>query len=212
MGPQTGPAIRAESRNRSPQISLPDTGRLVVITGPSGVGKSTIVRRAVERTGAAFSVSATTRPPRPGEADGREYRFVDRATFDAMVADGELLEWAEVFGECYGTPADAAREALTEGRTVILEIDVQGGLQVHERAPGATFVLILPPNDEELRRRLTGRGTEPPEALERRVSKAKDEIAAALESGVYTNTVTNDDLEAAVARVVEILQAESTRE
>jgi len=185
------------------------SGRLVVISGPSGVGKSSIVRQARARMGAAFSVSVTTRPRRPGEADGRDYRFVDRDAFDAMVAGGELLEWAEVFGDRYGTPAAPVREALAAGKTVLLEIDVQGGLQVHAKMPGATFVLIVAPSDAELRRRLAGRGTEPADVVDRRLAKAREEIRAAEASGVYTHKVINDDLDRATDRVVAILAQES---
>lgn len=194
------------------QEPLPRTGRLVVITGPSGVGKSTIVRRVLERTDVVFSVSETTRPPRPGEQDGREYSFVDRGTFEQMIARGEMLEWADVFGNYYGTPADAVRRALAEGRTVILEIDIQGGLQVRRRAPDATFILILPPGDDELRRRLAQRGTETAQAVRRRFNKAKDEIRTAQASGAYTNTVVNDNLDAAVEQVVRILEMERPKE
>ncbi len=194
------------------QEPLPRTGRLVVITGPSGVGKSTIVRRVLERTDVVFSVSETTRPPRPGEQDGREYSFVDRGTFEQMIARGEMLEWADVFGDYYGTPADAVRRALAEGRTVILEIDIQGGLQVRRRAPDATFILILPPGDDELRRRLAQRGTETAQAVRRRFNKAKDEIRTAQASGAYTNTVVNDNLDAAVEQVVRILEMERPKE
>ncbi len=181
-------------------------GKLVVITGPSGVGKGTICEAVVRRTGAAYSVSATTRPPRPGEVDGRHYRFVDRETFERMIADDKLLEWAEVFGELYGTPEAPVEEAIAAGRTVILEIDVQGGLQVHRKRPGATFVLILPPDEAELSRRLRGRGSEAPAAAERRLAKAKEEIALAQDSGAYNHVVVNDDLEAAIGRLVEIVR------
>jgi len=185
------------------------SGRLVVISGPSGAGKSSIVCRVRQRTGAVFSVSATTRRPRAGEADGRDYRFVDRDAFEKMVAAGQLLEWAEVFGYRYGTPAKPVREALAAGKTVLLEIDVQGGLQVHAKMPGATFVLIVAPSDAELRRRLAGRGTEPPDVVDRRLAKAREEIRAAEASGVYTHTVVNDDLDRAADRVVAILAQEN---
>jgi len=184
-------------------------GKLVVITGPSGVGKSTIVREAIRRTGAEYSVSATTRRPRQGEVDGRHYRFVDRAAFERMIDRGELLEWAEVFGELYGTPAGPVRQAVEAGKTVILEIDVQGGLQVRRAAPDATGVLILPPDEEELARRLAGRGSESEEALARRLAKSKEEIRAAEASGAYNHRVVNDDLDAAIDRVVRIVTQES---
>jgi guanylate kinase len=186
-------------------------GKLVVVTGPSGVGKSTIVRELVRRTGASFSVSATTRRPRDGEVDGRQYRFVDRPTFEGMVERGELLEWAEVFGELYGTPSAPVRRAVEAGRTVVLEIDVQGGIQVHREMPDATFVLIEPPSDEELARRLAGRGSEDPRALARRLAKSNEEIRAARESGAYNHCVVNDDLDAAIEKVVRIVVEESAK-
>jgi len=184
------------------------TGKLVVISGPSGVGKGTIARRVMAQTGAAFSVSATTRAPRPGEIDGRDYRFVDRGTFEKLVADGQMLEWAEVFGQLYGTPREPVRQTVQAGGTILLDIDVQGGLQVHDAMPDATFVLIVPPSDEELARRLHGRGSEDAAAAGRRLEKAKKEIAAATRSGVYNHTVINDDLETAVSEVIRIVQQE----
>jgi len=184
-------------------------GKVVVITGPSGVGKSTIVREVLARTGAGYSVSATTRRPRPGEVDGRDYRFLDRATFDRMAAEGQMLEWAEVFGDRYGTPADFVRQCRDAGRTVILEIDVQGGIQVHRKMPEAVFVLILPPDEQTLRRRLSRRGTEDLQTVRRRLDKAAEEIRTALDSGVYTHKVTNDDLEQAVEQVVGIVRQET---
>jgi len=188
---------------------LSGKGKLIVISGPSGVGKSSIVREVLARTGAVFGVSATTRRPRPGEVDGREYHFVDRQTFEQMIARGELLEWAEVFGDYYGTPAKQVREAIDAGKTVILEIDIQGGLQVHEKYPDATFVLILPPSEAELSRRLASRGTEATRALQQRLAKAAEEIRTARDSGVYTHLVVNDDLERAIQEVVEIVTQES---
>ena len=183
-------------------------GRLVVVSGPSGVGKSTIVREVLARTGAVFSVSATTRAPRPGETDGRDYHFVDRAAFEDLIARGEMLEWAEVFGQYYGTPAERVRQGLAAGDTVVLDIDVQGGLQVARKMPEATFVLILPPGEAELKRRLAGRGTEDPQAAERRFAQARQEIRAATDSGVYTHTVINADLDQAVDEVVRIVTEE----
>lgn len=194
------------SHSDSRRPSRPRPGRLVVITGPSGVGKSTIVRRVLAATGAEFSVSVTTRPPRAGEVDGTSYRFIDAPTFQRMIEQGQLLEWAEVHGNYYGTPAEPVRQALAGGRTMVLEIDVQGGLQVVKRHPDAMFVLILPPDDAELRRRLTGRATDAPEVVERRLAMAQEEIRTAQASGAYTHTVVNDDLDRAVRRVTAIVQ------
>lgn len=190
---------------------MPNAGKVVVVTGPSGVGKSTILREALRRTDAAYSVSATTRDPRPGELDGRDYRFVSRQTFERMIADGELLEWAEVFGHYYGTPAKPVRQARDDGKTMILEIDVQGGIQVHEKMPQAAFVLVLPPDEAELKRRLAARGTESAEVLQRRFTKAKEEILAAQRSGIYTHTVVNDDLARAIDAVVGIVTQERSQ-
>ncbi|HUU23121.1 MAG TPA: guanylate kinase [Phycisphaerae bacterium] len=190
---------------------MTEHGRLVVITGPSGVGKSTVVAEVRKRTGAVYSVSATTRRPRAGEADGRDYRFVDRNTFEKMIAGGELLEWAEIYGEYYGTPRGAVNESVASGKTVVMDIDVQGARQVRERAADATFVLILPPDGEELARRLRERGSEDEPAMLRRLHEARKEIAAAADSGLYDHHVVNDELETAVGQVVEIVQQECGR-
>lgn len=181
-------------------------GGLVVVSGPSGVGKTTIVRQAVEQTGVELSVSATTRKPRPGEKDGVDYRFLDRATFERMKDAGELLEWAEVFGNYYGTPAGPVKNAVEQGKTMVLNIDVQGGMQVAKTASDATFVLILPPSEKALAERLAGRKTETPDQLKARLSKAMEEIRQAKLSGVYNNKVVNDDLAEAVRRVVRIIK------
>jgi guanylate kinase len=181
------------------------SGKVVVVTGPSGVGKSTIVKEVIRRTGAVFSVSATTRPPRPGERDGVDYSFVTPERFERMARDGELLEWAQVHGNSYGTPAAPVEAAVAAGRTVVLDIDVQGGLQVHRRMSDATFVLIVPPDEPSLARRLRGRATDDEATIARRLAKAADELRLAQQSGVYTHTVVNDELEKAIDQVAAIV-------
>lgn len=180
-------------------------GRLVVVSGPSGVGKSTINREVLKRTDAVYSVSATTRKPRGDEADKKDYNFTDRTTFEQMIENGEMLEWAEVFGNLYGTPAAPVRKAVAAGKVVLLEIDVQGGLQIHEKMPDATFVLITPPSEQELERRLGGRGTEDDESFSRRLGKAKKELKTATKSGIYTKVVVNKDLDTAIQQVAKIV-------
>ncbi len=186
-------------------------GRLFVISGPSGVGKSTISQAVAAQTDAMLSISATTRPPRGDERDGRDYYFVDVPAFRRMIEQGKLLEWAEVFGNYYGTPADAVESALAAGRTVFLTIDVQGGIQVAARRPAAVGILIVPPSQAELRRRLAGRATEGAEVLEKRLAKANQELTLARESGAYCYQVINDNLDAAVQRVAVIVEEEKQR-
>ena len=178
----------------------------VVIAAPSGAGKTSLARALVERDPKiVFSVSATTRPPRVHETDGVDYEFVNEAEFDRMLAANELVEWAVVHGHRYGTPARGIAAALARDETVVLDIDVQGAVQVHRQMPEATFVLVLPPSDAELARRLAGRKTETPEAFARRLAQAQAEIATAQASGAYAHTVVNDDLPTAVEQVVGIM-------
>ncbi|MFG1999987.1 guanylate kinase [Spirillospora sp. NPDC048911] len=168
--------------------------RLTVLSGPSGVGKSTVVaeiRRAHPRVW--LSVSVTTRPPRPGETHGVQYFFVDDAGFDRLVAGGELLEWAEFAGNRYGTPRRPVLERLERGEAVLLEIDLQGARQVRQSMPEALLVFLAPPSWEELVRRLVGRGTEPPEVIERRLEAARVELAAEKEFDLtLINTAVGD--------------------
>lgn len=177
-------------------------GGLLIISGPSGVGKTTITHRVEKEIAALFSVSLTTRPQTAADVNGRDYWFVDRAEFDRQRDVGLLLEWAEVFGHCYGTPIQPVQQAIVSGRWMILEIDVQGAIQVKKRMPESTAVFILPPSEEILLQRLRSRGREGEEAIQRRFAKAKKEIALARESGVYDRFVVNDDLETAIAAVV----------
>jgi len=204
---EQAPKGRQKAAPLAEQTKAP--GRLIVISGPAGVGKSSIRQELIRRTGAVWSVSATTRGPRAGEVEGQDYYFVDREKFQRMIDNGELLEWAEVFGNYYGTPAAPVRQAIEAGRIVVLEIDIQGGLQVHEARPDATFILILPPSEQDLEKRLRGRRSEDEDSLARRLAKAKWEIETAQRSGVYKYQVVNDDLEKAIARVVEIVNQES---
>ena len=185
--------------------SLRCAGKLMVVSGPSGVGKSTINREVIKQTGAVYSVSVTTRKPRDGEVDGKDYQFVDRATFEKMIESGEMLEWAEVFGNIYGSPVGPVQKAIETGKVVLLEIDVQGGLQVHEKMPDTTFVLITPPSDDELQRRLRLRGTEDEKSFCRRFGKAKEELKIASESGIYTKVIVNEDLKSTIEQVVKIV-------
>lgn len=182
-------------------------GRLVVLSGPSAVGKSTVVRRLREQLpDLHFSVSATTRDPRPGEADGRDYHFVSPAEFDAMIAAGEMLEWAEIHRGLHrsGTPAAPVRAALAEGHPVLLEVDLAGARSVRASEPTATLVFLAPPSWEVLVARLTGRGTEAAGVVTRRLETARVELAAQHEFDVV---VVNDDVGRAGAELVSLLVA-----
>ncbi|MBD0744270.1 guanylate kinase [Streptomyces sp. CBMA152] len=167
--------------------------RLTVLSGPSGVGKSTVVAHMRKvHPEVWLSVSATTRKPRPGERHGVHYFFVDDEEFDKMVANGELLEWAEFAGNRYGTPRRAVLERLEAGEPVLLEIDLQGARLVRESMPEALLVFLAPPSWDELVRRLTGRGTEAPDVIERRLAAAKVELAAEAE---FDTTLVNTSVE-----------------
>lgn len=181
-----------------------------MIAGPSGVGKGTVVRDVLRRLdeGLALSVSATTRRPRTGEVDGRDYRFVDRERFEAMIGDDALLEWAEVFDNLYGTPRAFVDERLRAGDDVLLEIDVRGAAQIRDRAPGAVLVLLRPPSLDELGRRLRSRGTESEDRLARRLGEAQRELAQA---SWFDHEVVNDDLERASSQVAAIIDASRAR-
>jgi guanylate kinase len=171
------------------------TGRAgpVVLVAPSGTGKTTLAQRLVsDSDDYVFSVSVTTRPPRQGEVDGVDYRFVDPATFLAMAQAGEFAEWAEVHGRLYGTPRDQLERAAARGEHVVLDIDVQGARQIRDAVPPATLIFVLPPDVDTLLARLTGRGTEDPANVARRMRSALQELQA-VEQFAYV--VVNDDLE-----------------
>ena len=180
-------------------------GGIVIISGPSGVGKSTICRGIIERVdNACLSVSATTRAKSRGEVNGRDYWFISEKEFRRRIDDGLLLEYAEVFGHLYGTPRDKVEEALRTGRTVILEIDVQGGKQVKSFFPEAKMIFILPPTAKVLAERLSGRGRDDAEIAEKRLEGADAEIAAAWQ--YYEHMVINDDLQQAIDECVKIIE------
>jgi guanylate kinase len=178
---------------------------LVVLSGPSGVGKSTVVKALrAEHPEVWLSVSATTRFPRPGETDGVHYRFVSREEFAELVESGGLLEWAEFAGNLYGTPRQPVLDHLAAGRPVVLEIDLQGARQVRALMPGAKLVFLAPPSWDELVRRLTGRGTEDAAVVEKRLAVARDELAAEPEFDV---TLVNTSVPDVVGQLVALAVA-----
>ena len=177
-----------------------------MITGPSGVGKGTLIRSLFDRVPELeLSVSATTRPPRPGERDGVAYHFLSREEFDRRIAAGEFVEWAEYSGNRYGTLRSELSRAIERGRPVVLEIELQGARQVREKMPEAIQVFIAPPSPETLRTRHVGRGTDTPDQVQRRLETAAAELAAQPE---FPHVVVNDRLEDAVGALVAIVQGE----
>ncbi|WP_374112064.1 guanylate kinase [Pseudonocardia sp. TRM90224] len=183
----------------------PRRGRLIVLAGPSGVGKSSVVTALRARMPELyFSVSATTRDPRPGEVDGVHYRFVGPAGFDRLIEDGDLLEWAEIHGglQRSGTPRAPVEKALADGLPVLVELDLQGARAMKAAMPESVAVFLEPPSFEELARRLRGRGTESQAQFERRLVTAREEMAAKTEFDVV---VVNDDVQVVVDRLVELL-------
>ncbi len=182
-----------------------------MIAGPSGVGKGTVVREVLSRIpdGLALSVSATTRPPRPGETDGTDYYFVDDEDFDRMVAGGEMLEWAEVFhGHRYGTPSGPVGLHRDAGNDVVLEIDVEGAGWVRERVPDAVMILLEPPSRAELERRLRSRGTESDASIAERLAKADWELS---QRSLFDHVVVNDELARASTQVAAIIESSRVR-
>jgi guanylate kinase len=174
-------------------------GRLIVLTGPSGVGKGTLVRSLLQRHPNLYlSVSVTTRSPRPGEIEGKNYYFVNRLQFEQMVSKGELLEWAEFAGNYYGTPRLPVTQKIQQGKWVLLEIELEGARQVRQNYPEALRIFILPPSLPELECRIRNRGQDSEEAINRRLKRAQEEIQAANEFDIQ---IVNDDFEEALQQI-----------
>lgn len=184
-------------------------GKLIVVSGPSGAGKSTVVFKTIDgHDDMCFSTSVTSRKPRPGEVDGREYFFIDRERFLKMIDNDELLEHAEYVGNFYGTPRQFVEDKLAGGVSVFLDIEVQGARQVSKKMPEAIKIFLIPPTLEELRKRLVKRGTDTPEAIEGRLKRAREEYA---EADFYDYIVVNDEVETAAEELRSILTAEQCR-
>jgi guanylate kinase len=187
---------------------ISNVGKLFVISGPSGTGKGTICDLVAAKGGVEVSISATTRNPREGEKDGLSYFFLSRDDFESKIEKGEFLEYAKVYDNYYGTPKRNVEGKLESGKDIILEIDIQGALQVKKTYPEAVLIYILPPSFEELKKRLIGRGTETEEIVKMRLSRMHGEIAMI---GEYNYFVVNRDLDEAVERVRAIMTAEHLR-
>lgn len=192
-------------------VTAPRKGLLLILSSPSGAGKSTLAKRLMAWDDTLrFSVSATTRPPRPGEQDGREYYFKSRDQFEAMVAAGEMLEHAEVFGNLYGSPKGPVQQAMAEGRDTLFDIDWQGGQQIRNSSLGRDVVsiFVLPPSIAELEARLRGRAQDSDEVIAGRMAKSRDEIS---HWGEYDYVIVNKDIDQSFEELLTILKAERMR-
>lgn len=190
-------------------MNMQRTGIPVVISAPSGTGKTSLCLRLLQTLSRiSRSISYTTRKPREGEVDGRDYHFIDEGTFDRMVQAEDFIEWAQVFDHRYGTGLAATQAQLDQGIDVLLDIDVQGGAQIRQKLPDAVLIFLLPPSMAELRRRLENRAKDSPEVIQRRLAKAKDEVRAAAE---YEYLVVNDDFDQAALELRGIIRAHRLR-
>lgn len=184
-------------------------GILIVVSGASGTGKGTVCKKFLEDNPEIYySISATTREPRTGETDGKEYFFITREEFKTWIEEGKFLEYAEVYGNFYGTPLHKIKERLNRGESVLLEIDTQGALNIMKKIPDGVFIFLLPPSLDELRARIENRGTESPETLERRFNSAKGEIEVGKK---YQYVVVNDSVDEAAKKIKNIFDAEICR-
>lgn len=183
-------------------------GLLFIVSGPSGTGKGTICKALVEKASIALSVSMTTRKARPNEVNGKNYYFVSEKEFQDCIEDGGLLEYAEVYGHYYGTPKKPVYNLLELGRDVVLEIDIQGALRIREVCPKAVFIFILPPSMTELRKRITGRGSESQDIIDLRLGEALEEVSYI---DKYDYCVVNDEVDKAIEKILAIINAEHYR-
>ena len=190
-------------------MSSEPAGQLFIVSAPSGTGKTTLVERLVQVVpDLALSRSFTSRPPRGGECDGVDYNFITRVRFDRMVENGEFLEWADVFGNCYGTSASETDRVLADGHDLVLVIDVQGARQVRAKRTGTIGIFVLPPTFAVLEERLRGRSKDTEAQIQRRLQVARQEVGAVSD---YDYVVVNDDLDPAVSRLTAIVEAERAR-
>ncbi len=189
---------------------MSEKGILIVLSGPSGVGKGTVRKAVFSRPDAKFeySISMTTRKPREGEVDGVDYFFKSKEEFEKLIKEGKLLEYAQYVGNYYGTPVDYVKETLEAGKDVFLEIEVQGAKQVRDKFPDGLFIFLMPPSLDELRNRIVGRGTESVDLIHNRMEAARKEIEL---TSMYDYIVVNDDVERAVDKINAIVQAEHCR-